>query len=128
MTLWTANDSEERDPAAYELYGTNSILGAGPYAVSDFTLISSGPLSLPASRNVGGSAPLDPANSQTVGFANSTAYTSYMVVFPALKDGQVANSMQIAEVQLDTTAVPEPGSAALLVLGLGAFLSRRKRS
>lgn len=128
IKLWTANDAEERDPASYSVYGTNIALGAGPsYAVADFALISTGDLALPASRNLGGASALDDANSQTVGFANADAYTSYMIVFPTLKDAGAANSMQIAEIQLDGTIVPEPGSASLLALGLGVFFFRRKR-
>src|SRR5688500_4816602 len=53
MELWVANDAEERDPASYELYGTNNLLAAtGPYPLTGFTLISSGPLALPSPRDL----------------------------------------------------------------------------
>ena len=101
MTLWAANDAIPRDPASYELYGTTSdVSGVGPFDLDQFTLISSGDLALPDSRNQGGNADLDEANSQTVFFSNSDAYTSYLIVFPTVKNEASANSMQIAEIQL----------------------------
>ncbi|HUF63502.1 MAG TPA: PEP-CTERM sorting domain-containing protein [Verrucomicrobiales bacterium] len=126
MTLWTANDAVDRDPASYALYGSNEVFsGGGPFALTSFSLISSGDLALPATRNAGGAAALDPANSQTVGFANTNLYTSYLVLFPTVKN-EAANSMQIAEVQLDGV-VPEPGALALLSVGGLALLLRRRR-
>ena len=104
LKLWAANDAVPRDPASYSVYGTNADIsggiGAGSLAVADFTLISAGDLALPDSRNGGGATPLDDANAQTVEFANSDAYSSYMIVFPTVKDEAGANSMQIAEIQL----------------------------
>ena len=126
MTLWAANDAVERDPASYELYGTNAAIGAGPYPLAGFTLISSGALALPASRNAGGGAALDINNSQTVAFGNSSSYSSYLVLFPTVKNAGAANSMQIAEIQLDGV-VPEPATAGLAALSLGAFAMRRCR-
>lgn len=125
MTLWTANDAVERDPASYELYGTGAAIGAGPYPLAGFTLISSGALALPDSRNAGGAAALLPANSQTITFPNSSSFTSYLVLFPTVKNSS-ANSMQIAEIQLDGV-VPEPATAGLAALSLGALALRRRR-
>ncbi len=129
ITLYTANDSENRDPASYELWGTNSIVGGGTTPMATFTLISSGGLALPAGRNgaVNGTNDLD--DFQTVAFANTTAYSSYLLLFPTVKDiGSTANSMQIAEVQFDGVLVPEP-TAGLLALfaGLPLVLIRRRR-
>ena len=96
LRFYTANDSEERDPASYLLEG--SIAGsAGPW-----TTISSGGLNLPPGRNPGGSVPIDPAIhfNQLVTFPNSTAFTSYRITFPTLKNSLQANSMQIGEVEL----------------------------
>jgi hypothetical protein len=127
MTLWTANDAVERDPTSYQVLGTNvPIAGGGPFPLSDFTEISSGGLALPATRNAGGTAPLLPANSQTVTFTNSTSYKSYLVLFPTVTNSASANSMQIAEIQLDGV-VPEPATAGLAVLSLATLLVRRRR-
>jgi hypothetical protein len=94
ISFWTANDAPERDPASYRLEGST----AGPDG--PWTTISEGTLNLPAARNAGGNALLVGGNVQVVRFTNTTAYTSYRVVFPTLKDAATANSMQIAEVDL----------------------------
>jgi glucose/arabinose dehydrogenase len=90
--ITTANDAEPRDPASYELYGTNAPIES--LAHSDgtgesWTLISSGALSLPSARNALG---------PQVNFANTTAYSSYKMIFPTVKNASSANSMQIAEI------------------------------
>jgi hypothetical protein len=124
LKFWTANDSEGRDPASYALYGTNGdVSGAGPFALTDFSLISSGDLSLPASRNAGGDAMLLDSNSQVVRFSNSDAYTSYLVAFPTVKDG-TANSMQIAEVQAN---IPEPTTLGIALVLAGLAIIRRRK-
>jgi hypothetical protein len=66
MQLWTANDTEARDPATYEIWGTNSALdfGATTFEMSLFTLVTSGNLSLPAGRGGTGTAALNNTNSQ----------------------------------------------------------------
>lgn len=132
LQVWAANDAEPRDPSSYAVYGTNVALSGSEYATADFTLISSGALSLPATRNNGGSSPLNPASMTEVIFANAVAYDSYMIVFPTVKNASSANSMQIAELQLVGTefqiaAVPEPSSTALLGLGGLPLLLRRRR-
>lgn len=133
MTLWVANDSDARDPADYELYGTNvSIVdgGAGTeYPLSSFTLIVSGALSLPDARNtstMAASGPPYSGNFQTVAITNSTQYTSYMLLFPNVKNAGSANSMQISEVQFEGVIVPEPATLALAALGLPVLLRRRR--
>lgn len=128
ITLFTANDSENRDPSSYELWGTNSIVGGGTTAMATFSLISSGALALPAGRNgVNGANDFD--DFQTVAFGNAVAYTSYLLLFPTVKDiGSVANSMQIAEVRFDGTLVPEPTVGVLGLLAGAPFLLRRRRS
>ena len=124
MTLWVANDAPERDPLSYELYGSNTVNAgtAGPYAIGSFTLISSGPLALPDTRDI----TVDTAGfSQTVAINASSAFTTYMLVFPTVKNAATANSMQISEVQFDT--IPEPGSTALAIAGAGVVVLRRRR-
>ncbi len=120
LRLWTANDAEPRDPASFQLFGTNADVSGDTIAMSDFTQILEGVLDLPSSRNAGGDAPLDDANSQTFRFGNDTEFDSYLVLFPNVKDAASANSMQIAEVQL--LGVPEPGSMSLLGMGALTFL------
>ena len=95
MRIYTANDEVPRDPSSYAIYGTHSaISGNGPFALAQFTLISSGNLALPSGRNT---SSLSDANSQLVSFANTTAYTSYMLVFPANSGNGI--STQIGEVK-----------------------------
>ena len=116
--ITTANDSEERDPASWALYGTNDPIASGDNTegtAESWALIASGVVALPADRNTLG--PL-------VSFANSDWYTSYKMLFPTLKDGDAANSMQIADLQL--YGVPEPATVCLLGLGGLALLRRRR--
>ena len=96
MTLVTANDREDRDPASYALFGTNGPVTSTRHSLGNaetWTLISQGSLSLPIERRT-----LAP----TVDIANSTAYNSYRLIFPTLRDTAAANSMQIGEVQFFT--------------------------
>lgn len=94
LRVYTANDAEGRDPAAYELYGTNdtvSSLNNSTGSAENWTLISSGPITLPAERN---------GMEGAVTFANTGAWTSYRFLATALKDN-AQGLMQMAEIQLD---------------------------
>ena len=104
LHLFTANDTEARDPASYELYGTNTSPSGGTMPLSGFTLISSGTLSLPAARNN------DPGETfgQSITFSNTTSYTSYLILFPTIKNPSATTSMQIGDVQLVGTVAPPP--------------------
>lgn len=118
--ITTANDSPERDPASWELYGTNDAIISednGQGNMENWVLIDSGSLALPEERDT-----LADLVSVSGG---STAYTSYKMLFPTLKDADAANSMQIAEIQF--TGVPEPTTICLLGLGGLSLLRRRKR-
>ena len=128
LRLYTANDAVERDPASYELSGSNDGLD-GPW-----TMISSGDLSLPSERTAGGTDVMINPDGTVVGdayyqqvlFGNSASYTHYQLTFPTIKDDVAANSMQIAEVEF---LVPEPTSLGLALSGLlGLGLVSRKRS
>jgi hypothetical protein len=95
--ITTANDFSERDPASYELYGTNDPITSANNSTGlaeNWTLISSGTLNLPEARRTDG--PL-------VSFTNSTSYTAYKIVFPTLKNAAAANSMQLADLRLYQT-------------------------
>ena len=125
IDFWNANDAEPRDPASFDLYGTNvAISGAGPFDLNDFTLVASSPLSLPSDRDTVAD---DLGFGETVSFSNSDAYTSYMLIFPTVKDAPNANSMQISEVQFQGQVVPEPSSMALVVMTGLMLLFRRNR-
>ena len=80
FTLTTANDSAERDPASYKLYGSNDGV--------TWTLIKEGPLSLSDGRL---------AVSGEIAVNNTTAYVYYFMLFPSVKNNS-GNSVQIAEV------------------------------
>jgi hypothetical protein len=128
IDFWVANDAEPRDPASFELYGTNAVVsGAGPFNKSDFTLITASPLALPADRD---STADNTGFRETVIFNNTDAYTSYMLIFPTVKDAASANSMQISEVQFygEVVPIPEPSSIVVVVMSGVALLVRRKRS
>ena len=122
IRLYTANDAPERDPSSFLLEGATSPTGP-------FTAIYGSTVTLPGNRNnqASGTA-VDPntMNFVDVAFGNTTQYTSYRVTFPTLRDGVAANSMQIAEVELLGTVVPEPATLGLIGLGALGLLRRRR--
>jgi hypothetical protein len=113
LRFYTANDAIERDPASYLLEGSNN--------GTDFTLISEGALALPTDRNAGGTTPAHVIDPLTM----FTAYTSYRLTFPTLRDAAAANSMQIGEVEF-LSQVPEPSAIVLAGLGLVAVVGARR--
>lgn len=122
LRFYPANDAVERDPASYVFEGSLSA------AAATWTTISSGNLSLPATRNNGGNTALAGLVYQDVTFANSTPFGAYRVTFPTLKDAAAANSMQIAEVELIGVVIPEPSTFALLGLASLGWMVRRRRA
>lgn len=128
--FWPANDAEPRDPTGYAIYGTNSPVSGPSIPLSNFTLIAQGNMTLPSARIGGGATPLiefDPNISVVAGFDNSAAYTSYMILFPDVKNSASANSMQIAEVQVYGAVVPEPAAGFLGLTLFGLLLKLRRR-
>ena len=91
VSFATANDAAERDPVAFELYGSNDSID-GPY-----TLIATGDIVDFAQETAW---PRFTKNETPIVFDNSVAYTHYQVLFPAVRDPGSANSMQIAEIEL----------------------------
>lgn len=89
--LTTANDSEGRDPATWELHG-QGLDGI-------WTLIDSGSVALPAARATPG--PVVPVNNPT-----EKICTSYRMTFPTVKNAAGSNSMQVAEAQLFGIILP----------------------
>jgi len=106
FTLTSANDDFGRDPTSFTLMGSNNGI--------DFEPIASG--SVPDFPNR--------YATQLFEISNSTAYTSYRLMFPTV-DG--APLMQIAEVELIGQAVPEPSSALLAVTAAFGLLGIRRR-
>jgi hypothetical protein len=143
----TGNDHPDRDPATYSLFGSNSvILSSNPtagqlFSLSNFTLISSGTLSLPG---VPGNNTDQRGVAASTSFSNTVAYSTYLLYFPTVKDAGLANSMQVAEAAITGAGgtrltppgspigggqlIPEPASAALLALTSGLVLLRRRRA
>ena len=81
LSLTSANDAVERDPASYTLEGS--------YDGVTFTVISGGAVAPFAAR----------FEKHTILFANSTPYLQYRLLFPEVA-GPGGNSMQISEVEL----------------------------
>ncbi len=101
LQITTANDFPERDPATYEIYGTNATINSGENSQGTseaWTLVASGSLTLPEERITAG---------EVVSFANATSYTSYKVIFPTVKDAELATAMQIGGIQLFDSAAAE---------------------
>lgn len=121
FTLTTANDAPERDPATWELYGTNQAVVSSDNSLGNgemWTLIDAGAVELPTDRNTVG---------PTVAVNNTAAYTSYRMVFPNLRDNN--SIFQIAEIQFEgIRTIPEPSTVVLAGLALAGMglVARRK--
>ena len=82
ITLKSAANAPERDPASYILSGSNN--------GTAFTEIARANVPPFAARNT----------VQTFSFTNTSAYKAYRLIFPTVANPAIANSMQIAEVEL----------------------------
>ncbi|MES2440206.1 MAG: PEP-CTERM sorting domain-containing protein [Verrucomicrobiota bacterium] len=124
FTVTTANDAEGRDPVDYTLYGTTVPIttednGLGTEDGNVWTLISAGNLTLAADR-------LTTSGLYTIP-GNSTAFTSYKMIFGSIKNPTGENSMQLGGIQFYDT-IPEPSAAALAGLAVVGFGIRRRRA
>lgn len=138
INFTTANDGEERDPASFILYGSNSSLASTVTGTifdvtGNFTEIANGALALPSARLTAGG---------NVTFSSALAYNTFLLVFPTVKN-ESANSMQIAEARIQTstgdlsnegiigggqlTVIPEPTASGLMVIGMIGLLTARHR-
>ncbi|MBN1817965.1 MAG: lamin tail domain-containing protein, partial [Sedimentisphaerales bacterium] len=90
LSFTTANDAVERDPVAYEFYGSNSST-SGPWV-----LIASGRI---ADFEQAQPWPRFTKNQTPITFANATGYRYYQLMLTEVR-AHSANSMQIAEIEL----------------------------
>lgn len=103
--LISAEDSPERDPASFILYGSPD--------GTHFTEIVSNAVPLFAARETIQSFP----------FANTNTYEAYKIIFPTVVNPTNANSMQISQVEfLPYGDITSPNDAFTLVLPDGATL------
>lgn len=142
----TANDSPNRDPLTFSLYGSNTVTITGTETAGSYIdLANFTPIAL--NQVITGFA-TDPGRSTTVAnqaITNSLPYNTYAIIFPTIRDATTANSMQVGDVILtgasgnittSTTpidggqqqATPEPGSIALLGVGALGLLARRRNA
>ena len=125
IILTTANDAIERDPASVTIMATNDdiVFNDETDAANWYPIVADLATPLTDDRWVE-SAPF-PFTPITDGY-----FETYLVTFPTVKNSAAANSMQIGEVQLSGTPVPEPSTLALGVLallGMGLYGWRKRR-
>ncbi|MFI3181264.1 MAG: Ig-like domain-containing protein [Methylococcales bacterium] len=82
IKLTTANDSPERNPSSFSIYGINA--NNPPQIV-----IENQQITLPNTFKT---------TSDYYSFSNSTAYSSYKIIFPTIQNSSTADSMQIADI------------------------------
>ncbi|HEV2210420.1 MAG TPA: immunoglobulin domain-containing protein [Verrucomicrobiae bacterium] len=106
VRIFTANDTTTRDPLDFTLEGSND--GVSFAALAHGVL--KGTLSLPTGRNGTGSAGLDPilGYASEIDFANAVGYKMYRYSLTNIYDDLGTPLMQVAEVQLLGTLVPNP--------------------
>jgi hypothetical protein len=95
MDLTTANDEPSRDPINYQIQGSNN--------GTTWTNITSGNISCNSNRFL----------TRSFNFSNNISYSWYRITFPSLCNVSLANSMQVAEVQLYANSV----AASVSILG-----------
>ncbi len=97
FVLTTGGDAAERDPLAYQLFGTNDPITSGAFSAGtaeNWTPISSGATGLLTD-------PGRTALGQFVNFpSNATSYSSYKLQFGQLRTSANGNSMQVTELQM----------------------------
>ena len=91
LTFTTANDSPERDPIAFALYGSNSGIDG------KYDLIAFGDI---VDFDQAEAWPRFTMNATPITFDNDVAYAHYEVLFLDVRNAGGSNSMQIAEIEL----------------------------
>ena len=92
LIFTTADDAPERDPVAFELYGSDGHVYTGPW-----TLIASGTID---DFNQETPWPRMSKNDTPIVFDNDVAYKNYKLLITEVRDAESADSMQFAEVEL----------------------------
>jgi hypothetical protein len=106
VRVFTANDTVTRDPLDFTLEGSNDGVSFAPLAHG----VLKGTLALPTGRNNGGPVGLDPilGYASEIDFANAAGYKMYRYSLTNIYDDLGTPLMQVAEVQLLGTLVPNP--------------------
>jgi len=91
LSFTSANRRPDRDPIAWELSGSNDGISGS------YTLIASGTIDDFAGET---EWPRHTKNETPITFANNVEYKHYQLMFPAVRDPDAANSMQISEIEL----------------------------
>ncbi|MBN1125238.1 MAG: LamG domain-containing protein [Sedimentisphaerales bacterium] len=106
LSFTTANDHDDRDPVAWELRGSNDSINGS------YTTIASGRI-VDFEQATGW--PRYTKNTTPIVFENTTVYQHYEILITEVRDPGVANSMQIAEIELlDGTPSVDVGGPYLL--------------
>jgi uncharacterized repeat protein (TIGR02543 family) len=86
----TANDSDERDPTVFRIYGSNT--SGTSWSHQSWTLIAQNlSTHLPSSRY---------SNGQQISISNSVSYRYYKIEFTGLRNRSLANSVQVSRIML----------------------------
>jgi hypothetical protein len=103
IRFFASSSHPEDDPADYLLQGSTN-------GGTNLTFIAGGLLAIPPQRNAAG-GPINITNQvlQEITFANTAAYTTYMLTFTNVNNDTVAsNGLQVAEIQLLGSFPPVP--------------------
>lgn len=110
IVFTSANDSPERDPATFSIWGTNDTIRSEDNSLGNqeswTPILTSSTTNISSTRLTTGT-PVD--------LGNGVSYSSYRIAFDTLRDSLGANSMQVADVQLFTGA----GGTGASILGPG---------
>lgn len=108
FTITTASDLPARDPAGWEISGTNDEILSGNHSegsLENWTVVATGTMALPDARLTAG-AP--------VSFANSTPYRSWRFRAVSVKDPSTADAMQFGDIQFESGPVVPSGGGFVI--------------